>query len=51
MWLSLAEWLELVTLVHVPQKTGGSSNPGSGWVAKTEFSSGVYPTVSQLLVH
>ena len=53
---SVAEWLALVTLVHVPQRTGGSRfEPWFGlgsyrWILG-EFSSGVYPTVSHLLVH
>ena len=53
---SVAEWLELVTLVHMPQITGGSRfEPRLGlgsyrWILG-EFSSGVYPTVSHLLVH
>ena len=53
---SAAEWLELVTLIHVPQRTGGSRfepwfGLGSYWWILGEFSSAVYPTVSHLLVH
>ena len=53
---SVSKWLALVTLVHVPQRTGGSMfEPCFGlgsyrWILGV-FSSGVYPTVSHLLVH
>ena len=51
---SVAEWLALVTLVHMPQRTGGSRFERFGlgsyrWILG-EFSSGVYPTVSHLLI-
>ena len=55
---SVAEWLSLVTLVHVPQRTGGTCSRfepwfglGSYWWILGEFSSGVYLTVSHLLIH
>ena len=55
---SMAEWLALVTLAHVPQRTrtGGSRfepwfGLGSSWWILDEFSPTVYPMVSHLLVH
>ena len=49
---SVADWLALVTLGHVPQRTEGSMfGLGSYRWILGEFSSGVYPTVSHLLVY
>ena len=53
---SVAEWLALVTLIHVLQRTGGSRFEhwfelcSYRWILG-EFSFGDYPTVSHLLVH